>query len=126
MRAALVAVLLLLSLPAAAYEQRLGAIVATTGAAKNQADTSTPFTIPPGARIIVDCNQLAYIVWSTSFVATPASSTNYSVKTTFWETVSDPRLTSSKADGGIELQYRYLSILGVSATTTCQVSQVNG
>lgn len=94
----------------------LGVITATTGAAKNQTDTAVPFTIPTNQRILVQCRDAshvpvdAYLRWvnTTTGAATAATSVKYSDVLTY--------------NGA---SYQYLSVLGVSVTTSCYVFKVD-
>ena len=108
MRNLILTLAVVLATPALAVERYLGVITATT--AKNQTDTAVPFTIPKGARIVIDCDALAYMRFVTA--TTGAATTGaYNRKATFWETYN----------GNL---YQYLSILAVAGTVNCQVSEV--
>jgi len=112
----LVALLLALALPAAAAPIQLGVISAGTVTAKNQSTTSSAFTIPNGAHLLIECrddNQApadAYIRWSsaTGTVATATISIRASVLMVYHGNTNT-----------------FLSVLGISGNVNCHVSQVD-
>ncbi len=94
----------------------LGVITATTGAAKNQTDTAVPFPISAGQKILVDCRDAsnaptdAYLRFVTTTTGAAAAAT--SLRASLLMTTNGST-------------YRYLSVLGVSVTTSCYVFAVD-
>lgn len=112
----LVCLAVLCATPALASINQLGVISATTSTAKNQSTTSSTFTIPNNAHILIECrddNQApadAYIRWSSASgtVATSTISVRASVIMAYQGSVNT-----------------FLSVLGVSGNVNCHVSQVD-
>lgn len=116
MRNFLLTLALVLATPALANEVFLGRITATTSAAKNQTDTAVPFTIPQGSRIVIDCTDgsgaalNAYIAFKNTTTGAVTAATSVRMAS-YWETTNGST-------------YQYLSVLGVTATVSCNVSAV--
>lgn len=53
---------LLTAAPALAGERFLGSIVSAAGADTTNATTASPFVIPPGTRLTVQCTATAYVI----------------------------------------------------------------
>lgn len=72
----ILALTLLLSLPATAGERYIGKIVSAAGADTSNASTATPFYIPPGARVTLWCNASAYVLTDTTVAVTDGTGAN--------------------------------------------------
>jgi len=109
-------VLVLASAPAFAGERYLGTIVATT--TKNNTDTTTPFGIPAGAKLSVQCDATAYVLVCQNATSCSATSTNgIKVAADQLFTTSTP---SSAAGAG------YVAALSASGTANCRVFERAG
>lgn len=106
----------LLALPASAGERYLGTIVATT--TKNNTDTASPFGIPAGAKLSIQCDATAYVLVC-------ANSTSCSATTTNGIKVSADQLFTTSApssSGGAG----YVAVLSASGTANCRVFERAG
>jgi hypothetical protein len=65
----------LLSMPALAGERLLGSIVSGAGADTTNASTTTPFAIPPGAKLTIQCSATTSICVSSGTTCTLAGTT---------------------------------------------------
>lgn len=102
--------------PALAGERYLGTIVATT--TKNNTDTATPFGIPAGAKLSVQCDATAYVLVCASTASCSATTTNgIKVAADQLFTTSTP---SSSAGAG------YVAALSASGTANCRVFERSG
>lgn len=101
----------------------LGIIIASTSGARNQADTATPFTIPQGACVMVDCvNDAgsaanAFVKWTNAW--TDAGS----VTRQNW-TWMGSSLDYTCGGSGSGSPYQVLSVMGNTEPVFCHVTQV--
>ena len=130
MRHLLVAVSLL-ALPSIAGEKYLGAIVSGAGADTTNDSTATPFYIPPGAKLTLNCTAAANVCVDTNSTCTllgsgnpglpVAASTNFPTNTAVTPTPDAVKVSSGTAANGGAL----VRIVG-SAAVTCYVWKRQG
>jgi hypothetical protein len=109
-------ILVLASAPAFAGERYLGTIVATT--TKNNTDTASPFGIPAGAKLSVQCDATAFVLVCQNAAGCSATSTN-GIKLT-----ADQLFTTStpSSPSGVGL----VAVVSPSGTANCRVFERAG
>ena len=107
----LLCVLVSLPVPAVAAESRLGKITSTAPTAQNNGTTATPFVVPSGTRLSIQCDADAYVAVSQS---STALATAEDVKIAAGSLFP----TSTPKSAGVP---SYVSVLPVAGTANCRV-----
>lgn len=100
-----------------------GIIIAANDGARNQADTATPFTIPQGQCVIVNCvNDAgaaanAFIKWTNTWADAGATSRHS------WSVMANDAVTCGGSGGAAP--YQVLSIMGNAEPVFCHVTASN-
>lgn len=117
MRKSLLLLSVLLAIQTEAAETSLGLMI-STGTAVTNATTATPFTVPKGAKLSIQCDAIAYVKVGDSVqgVTATASATGSSVKLA----ADQLFLTSTSQD-----QDR-ISMISASGTANCRVFERRG
>lgn len=114
-------ILTLLAAPAFAGEKYLGTIAGTAGpTTKDNSNTASPFTIPPLARVTVQCDAAAYIATDVVNGATSSNGVLVQSNTAFPTSVGEGKVVISSYRSAV------ISVIGSSGAVNCKVFERKG
>lgn len=97
----------------------LGIIIAPTSGNRSQGTTNTPFVIPPGQCVTVDCATdagvpaNAFMAWSNTFAdAGGVTPTNWARNTSYWETCAGATYNVLSIQGNTDVVYCHVTSTG--------------
>lgn len=113
---------LCLSVQAIAGERYLGVMDVTTSD-KTNATVTTPFFIPPGAKITIQCDATAYVITDTTTAVTTSTGVKLSADMLFPTSVglSNKISSGNAANGGATLR-----AITATGTANCKVYERSG